>query len=151
MVSYDYDFFAFSAKEIEELFRLNGKNISALWAKKLREGTEGWFFGISAFLNHYAAHKSFDEVFRCGEFDLYEYFNARIWDGFGEEVKSFLLKIGHLVEFDEEQAMMVCGNHDIKQMCIRDRRKYCRTYCEQNNKNNSLYAYRTNSLAHCAV
>lgn len=115
MTGFGCDFFAFSADDILALFMKNGKTLTAAQAKKLCECTKGWCLGIWAFMMNYSEGKSFKDTFDIGNHDIFEYFNERLFNGFDEDTKSFLLHIGHLAEFTEELARMVCGASDIRQ------------------------------------
>lgn len=119
MADFSCEFFAFSAEEICELFQKNGKTFTASKAQKLREYTKGWCLGVWAFMMNYTENKSFKEIFDIGKHDIFVYFNERLFGTFDEDMKSALLHIGHLAEFTEELACMVCGASDIRQELTR--------------------------------
>lgn len=113
MANYEYMFFSLNTNEIETIFKNSGKEISHEAAKWLEDNSKGWLFGIKMFVKNYEPGSRLADVFEKTKYDLYAFFDERIWSRFSDDIKVFLVQIGHLSEFTVEQAQMLTGRSDV--------------------------------------
>lgn len=110
---YDTDFFALSAAEIQRLFSINGKDISLDTAKNIQELSTGWMFGAISALRRMSGNVLTQEIVNECCIDIFECFDETLFSAFDDNVQRFLLNIGHLESFTEEEAQIICGQRDI--------------------------------------
>ncbi len=114
IAEFGIDFFMMSAEEIRLLFAENGKEISNGRAGEIKERSWGWFLAVAAMMRHFDGVKSLDEVSALASEDIFTFLDMRIFALFDDNVQSFLMKVGHLPEFDAECAKMVTGRQSVK-------------------------------------
>lgn len=113
MISYEYDFYALNADEIEELFEKMGKSVSRDIADWLAVNTGGWLLGIRVFVKNYEQGADIEKVFNRTRHDIYKIFDERLWARFSDDMRKFMIQIGHLSEFTIEEAQMLSGQSDV--------------------------------------
>ena len=113
MISYEYDFYALNADEIEELLEKMGKSVSRDIADWLAVNTGGWLLGIRVFVKNYEQGADIEKVFNRTRYDIYKIFDERLWAGFSDDMRKFMIQIGHLSEFTIEEAQMLSGQSDV--------------------------------------
>lgn len=113
LVIYDSSFFALSTEELNAAADLYGISLTQNAAEQIREFTKGWLLGTMFTLQNMKDGEFTDTVRNTATHDMFEYFDQVLFNGFSDEVRKFLLNMGHLPEFTKAQATMICGENDL--------------------------------------
>lgn len=69
--------------------------------------------GIRVFVKNYEQGADIEKVFNRTRYDIYKIFDERLWAGFSDDMRKFMIQIGHLSEFTIEEAQMLSGQSDV--------------------------------------
>ena len=110
LVYYANEQLAFNEKEAEKLFELYGIECDPTYIRQIVKQTQGWI--VYLILMAHRGKKSTkltDKIIELARLDLFDFLDHNVWANWDQEIRNFLLNMGHLQTFTEREACIVCG------------------------------------------
>ena len=114
LIYYANEQLSFNEKEAEKLFELYGIECNPSYIQQIVKQTQGWI--IYLILMAHRGKKSTkltDKIIELSRLDLFDYMDHNVWENWDQDMKNFLLNMGHLKSFTEREACIVCGKPDV--------------------------------------
>lgn len=114
LVYYHTEQLAMNENEAAQLMELHGITCRPQLLTQIVRQTEGWMIYLILMARqgkHIEALNN--KLIELTRLDLFDYFDHNIWNTFEDDIKNFLLNMGHLEFFTEQEACIVCGKKEV--------------------------------------